>query len=614
VFTKVEGRSLPHLPGEPGIPDPAPDPAGLWSTPPNDKDKSVRPIPKFSRRAQLPGRLVASRGFARASANRFWAVLMGRGVVEPFDLHHSANPPAADGLLDVLADAFVAGGFDIDRLWREIALSRAYQRPLDPPPAAPPVTVDPAALAAVKSQGEELERTSVGSEQPVRDAWEAKQRAFQAAEAEAKAAAKVLADAEKAVEGAAAAHEKAAGPMTAMKELVETLGAAASQCAQAAALVPDAPELARAAEVLRSRHDRTSAELAAAEKEAAAKAAELAAKRAAVAPARQKSEDAGARARAANTDAEAALASLESAAARTRTARESARRLARDADRAETLVFFSQAASRLETARQQLAAGKRAAETVGAALSKAREACQKLPQDQELATVIAQVQTRSEQSGQKLAELEKAAAAAAEASGEAAAAMAPKWSESFALARLTPLTPEQLCWSMLRATGQLELQRASAAAEWDKKNPMSDAEKADPARQAARRDGVESLVWEQLRGVEEQFIRLFANSAGSPQTDFFATADQALYFENAGAVRGWLSPNNGNLADRLLKAPDVPALAQELFLSVLGRPPLPVETSDVAAALEGRPPDQKPAVIADLGWGLLTSNEFRFKH
>jgi len=54
--------------------------------------------------------------------------LLGRGIVHPLDLHHSANPPSHPELLDLLAKEFIAHQFDIRYLLREIALSRTYQR------------------------------------------------------------------------------------------------------------------------------------------------------------------------------------------------------------------------------------------------------------------------------------------------------------------------------------------------------------------------------------------------------------------------------------------------------------------------------------------------------
>ena len=65
--------------------------------------------------------------FAKVEANRIWANVMGRGIVEPFDDFRDSNPPANAELLDALADDFVANGFDRKDLLRKILNSRTYQ-------------------------------------------------------------------------------------------------------------------------------------------------------------------------------------------------------------------------------------------------------------------------------------------------------------------------------------------------------------------------------------------------------------------------------------------------------------------------------------------------------
>jgi hypothetical protein len=54
--------------------------------------------------------------------------MMGRGIVEPLDLHHSDNPPSHPKLLDLLAKELVAHKFDLKFLLRELALTETYQR------------------------------------------------------------------------------------------------------------------------------------------------------------------------------------------------------------------------------------------------------------------------------------------------------------------------------------------------------------------------------------------------------------------------------------------------------------------------------------------------------
>lgn len=66
--------------------------------------------------------------FARASVNRIWAEFFGRGIVDPVDDLDGLDFPAVSGLLDFLADDFVASGFDVRRLQRSIVLTEAYRR------------------------------------------------------------------------------------------------------------------------------------------------------------------------------------------------------------------------------------------------------------------------------------------------------------------------------------------------------------------------------------------------------------------------------------------------------------------------------------------------------
>lgn len=66
--------------------------------------------------------------FAKALVNRVWANYFNRGIVEPTDDLSLANPPSNQALLDHLADGFIANGYDMKWLHREICLSDTYQR------------------------------------------------------------------------------------------------------------------------------------------------------------------------------------------------------------------------------------------------------------------------------------------------------------------------------------------------------------------------------------------------------------------------------------------------------------------------------------------------------
>lgn len=64
--------------------------------------------------------------FAKVIANRVWADLMGRGIVDPVDDLRATNPPSNPELLDALAKDFRANKCDLKKLIRTICLSHAY--------------------------------------------------------------------------------------------------------------------------------------------------------------------------------------------------------------------------------------------------------------------------------------------------------------------------------------------------------------------------------------------------------------------------------------------------------------------------------------------------------
>jgi hypothetical protein len=106
--------------------------------------KNVRPVPTYSRREQLAQALTAAENpaFARTAVNRLWAMLLGRGLVHPLDWDHPENPPSHPELLDLLAREFVAHGYDVKWLLRQIALSATYQRSSAVPATAATVPED----------------------------------------------------------------------------------------------------------------------------------------------------------------------------------------------------------------------------------------------------------------------------------------------------------------------------------------------------------------------------------------------------------------------------------------------------------------------------------------
>jgi len=82
-----------------------------------------------ARRQQLADWLTAARNpfFARATANRVWGQLFGKGIVEPIDNFGIEHQPASPELLDLLAGHFVGTDFSLRELFRSIVLSKAYR-------------------------------------------------------------------------------------------------------------------------------------------------------------------------------------------------------------------------------------------------------------------------------------------------------------------------------------------------------------------------------------------------------------------------------------------------------------------------------------------------------
>jgi hypothetical protein len=90
--------------------------------------------PTGDRRKILADWLVArdNAWFAKNIANRIWARLLGRGLVEPVDDVRTTNPPSNPALLDALGKRFAEERFDLQSLLRTIVASRTYQQSSHP--------------------------------------------------------------------------------------------------------------------------------------------------------------------------------------------------------------------------------------------------------------------------------------------------------------------------------------------------------------------------------------------------------------------------------------------------------------------------------------------------
>lgn len=660
VFTDVKGTRKPRLPGGKEFQEPALKAGEEYKVKPNPKDKNVRAVPNFSLREQLAKLATdgSNRDFNRNIVNRMWAHMMGTGLVEPYDLLHAGNAPAHPELLDLLADEFVVMKFDLRTFLRELALTRTYARTFELPATAlheaEKVASSLGELEAGALRSKEAADSASDDYRAVRKAWEEGQKALQA-ELDA------LAAANKKRSEAVAAKKKVEEPVLKLREALKTkeskltpVAEAAAKAMEAVKALPEDKELATAAAKFEERRKMLSAEvenergaLAGKEKEVSEVAAKLDAATAEVGAAQKQVEVKGAKIQ----EAEVALLAARNRYRSEKTAETYARRRAEDA---RELVAYAEHRNKLGPTEERFGqlnsasagleneAGTTAkvAEDLGEAALRSAAALERVSEDAELAKAVevlrersASAQKRAEvaskQFSDHLAEVEGAGVELKELQGKVEAgleSLVGRWSSSFSLGVFAPLTPEQLCNSTLRATGEWDRVREGVEAEFEKKLAEAAQKKAAPPEEKKDKKPLPKELTEadRVRYVAEQmaarlkpsydkFIKLFGGQPGQPQAEFFATADQALFLENDGLVRGWLSPKGENLTARLSKMDDPAQLADELYLSTVARPSSEEETAKVGAYLEARKED-KALAIQELAWALISSVEFRFRH
>jgi hypothetical protein len=175
---------------------------------------------------------------------------------------------------------------------------------------------------------------------------------------------------------------------------------------------------------------------------------------------------------------------------------------------------------------------------------------------------------------------------------------------------MRPLSPEQYCASCLQVSGHLEQHVLQERKAIDEAEKVPEGTELSP-EEARRRDRLATRrAIDKLRGNFDQFATLYSAGAGQPEA-FFATAEQALFLANGGAVYGWSVSNGSNATARLIQAADAPAAAEELYQSLLARSPTAEEVALVSEYWNG-PVEQRPARAQELVWAILCGVEFRF--
>lgn len=590
VFTKESGATRPRLPGGVQLTEPAFPRFAEYVVSPDAKDKNLRPMPKFNRRAELAKAATASnnRAFNRNIVNRLWALMMGRPLVTPMDELHSLNPAAYPALLDLLANEFAVGGYDTRAFLRELALTRVYGRSFELPSGVS----SPRGLAAtwvplLESQQRQFTNDIAAAESVVKKVQEriaAQKKAMQPVMDELAKTNAAIAEVRKACDPAITAHRDAERELGKKRDALKSVQEAQAKLDEALNKLPGDKELTASVDKLKARVTELNKEI-----EAAAK--DVVTKDAAAKPMRDK------------------LAPAEATAlpVRERWATEDAKLLALDAESIAATTRWQDAKAGAKHVERQLETARAIAE------------CDRLKREvEQTKAALAKRPTTPSRGGNsaagaQFAALETKLAADTKTFVEATDKLTAILEKSFAVSAFAALTPEQLAWSMMRAAGVVGAHEVAGGAEFDKKSPPTDANKTDPTRLAERAKAAEQYAWDKLKGGAAGFAPLFGAGAGEPQDTFFATADQALFLNNGSMVRSWLAPSAENLTARLGKLTDARALAEELYLSTLTRLPTEAEAAAVQKQLLARE-KEKPAVVQELAWGLLTSAEFRFKH
>ena len=174
--------------------------------------------------------------------------------------------------------------------------------------------------------------------------------------------------------------------------------------------------------------------------------------------------------------------------------------------------------------------------------------------------------------------------------------------ESYRTAHPKAMTPEQLLRVVLKATGNEARVRALVA--------PKDAEKFDRRGYFTGTNLEMPPSYEEIRAL---WLLTYAEPAGMPEVDFLPGLNKALFLMNDRLLLSWLQPEGENLLARLNKLKDPKSISEELYLNVLGRPPVEEEIQIVSEYLE-KQNSRRTEALGELVWSLLTSIEFRINH
>ncbi len=677
----------------------------------------IKSVPKISRRAKLAEMATCgtNRAFNENIANRLWAHMLGRGLVHPVDLHHFDNPPSDPELLKTLGQRFADMRFDVRGFLREIAMSRAYQRPFDQPDDL--YAMASAANTLLAEQEQQLTALKQAKSQATAtcevaaNAWDSAQTALGPVAAELDKARKVYDEARKALKTAEDTLTQKTAQLQVKQKALPVVRQAAKSAGLAAEMFSDDADLNNAAELFASRvgeleqsisqltvfvKEQTTAveapraafatkkesldgflaqlpPLDAALRESEAvlleKRRQMQQRCVALAAAQREAENLRQIVRLSHlrdtvnaartertqhlTDSEAAQQQLIDQVGLVMQHEERVTEMAQllaeagsvleqanegHDERVKSITALQTAIDATEAARRTLPGDRTLAEVstklndrlrpLQSELTQARAVVDRATEefnkhktayDESLQSLNEAVAEREQK--QQTVQVAETAAEQAQADLDAADAvlatavrgLTMRWTSDFTIASLKPLTPEQLCWSMLKVTGVYDKQRKTESDSLATESPLSDEQQTDSQQMVVRNQQIEQKTYEALKTHVGIFVRFYAAAAGQPQNDFFATADQALFTANANVLNSWVAPADGNVTERIITADTPSAAAEELYLAVLNRHPSDEEVTEVSRLLGSREQERK-AVAKELVWGLMTSIEFRFNH
>ncbi len=729
VFDKgILFRTGTRAPGDCEFFDPyeAPD-ERYRATPMPDSLEGAPNLPIFSRRTRLVSQLASSnRAFAENWANRLWALMMGRGLVHPLDMHHPDNPPTNPKLLDALTNALIESGFDMRSLIEQIALSNVYrigshlpiesslrlgaivEMPVELQNQLPSDLVSrtqsiEAAVVTLASKADAAKKSYAEAE----SAWRSVQKERVDVWTELDKSEAAFKEVMKKVEAAATAFEKAKKLLADTTSRQKLLEEASEKLEQAKSLgLADDTELQQAIITTKSKAEGSKSTIPALEKALAdttiardTNKPALEAERTLVSEQAAKLTPVEERLHAADLSLVAARSQWQKAQAEHAVAVNQIS----DLSRIQKWLATSQSVRSLEQARalavqsldkhksvaatmsnemastkQQLASVSLAKDAIESKYDKAQSERKEIQSQLELLrtthnsldkslalvkspeSLVAAKQaiqvaidstqasvtnsdvfvslTMAELVGQaKLVEAQSSQLESAErksleqlqlikqaetlvetqsemvqqtidACSNAMQNVLEERQKSVHLAQTRPLSPEQLCLSILQTTGVLKNHIAAESAELEKQSPL--VADATTEQWIARTLQATRQAIDKLRPHMDVFANLYSSGVGQTSDEFFASPDQALYMANGGSVFQWSAPSNNNVTEKLVQQADPQIATSVLFQSLLARVPTSAEQHWIGELLSNAG-EKKSAVAQELVWSLLTSSEFR---